>query len=129
MDALLKMARIDQECMNDTSKPKWYNEQYQELFYERMHNYMIDWLPGVNVDLKQHLEKLNQEKLYPCPKPPKNVCQKLIESNEGIISKIKTIYKYLAFRWDWLYPLYYRQMRNKYLKVNGKNSLWYFIRI
>ena len=117
MDALLKMARIDQERMNDTSKPKWYNEQYEELFYKRMHNYMMDWLPGGNVDLKQHLEELKQEQLYPCPKPPKKVRQKLIETNEGIISKIKIIYKYLAFRWNWLYPLYYRQMRGKYLKV------------
>lgn len=117
MDALLKMARINQERMNDASKPQWYNEQYEELFYKRMYNYMIDWLPGVNVDLKQHLEELKQEQLYPCPKPPKKVRQKLIETNEGIISKIKIIYKYLAFRWKWLYPLYYRQMRSKYLKV------------
>lgn len=117
MNALLKLAKIDQERMNDTSKPQWYNEQYEKLFYKRMHNYMIDWLPGVNVDLKQHLEKLEQEQLYPCPKPPKKVSQKLLETNEGIISKIKIIYKYLAFRWKWLYPLYYRQMRSKYLKV------------
>ena len=113
------MAHIDQERMKDTSKPKWYNEQYEELFYQRMQNYMMDWLPGGNVDLKQHLEELKQEQLYPCPKPPKKVRQKLIETNEetrGIISKIKIIYKYLAFRWNWLYPLYYRQMRNKYLK-------------
>ena len=119
MESLLKMAHIDQERMKDTSKPKWYNEQYEELFYQRMQNYMMDWLPGGNVDLKQHLEELKQEQLYPCPKPPKKVRQKLIETNEetrGIISKIKIIYKYLAFRWNWLYPLYYRQMRNKNLK-------------
>ena len=117
MEALLKMARINQKRMNDTSQPKWYNEQYEELFYKRMHNYMMDWLPGGNVDLKQHLKKLKQERLYPCPKPPRRVRQKLIETNEGIISKMKIIYKYLAFRWKWLYPLYYRQMRSKYLKA------------
>ena len=117
MEALLKMAHIDQERMNDTSKPKWYNEQYEELFFKRMHNYMMDWLPAENVDLKQHLEALKQEKLYPCPKPPQKVRQKLMETNGGKISKIKNIYKYLAFRWNWLYPLYYRQMRRKYLKA------------
>ena len=122
-DSLLKLARIDQERMNDTNKPKWYNEQYEDLFYKRMHNYMMDWLPGGNVDLKQHLDELKQERLYPCPKPPKKVRQKLIETNKGIISKIKIIYKYLAFRWKWLYPLYYRQMRRKYRKCQTLRPL------
>ena len=117
MESLLKMAHIDQERMKDTSKPKWYNEQYEGLFYQRMQNYMMDWLPGGNVDLKQRLEELKQEQLYPCPKPSKKVYEKLLATNEGMISQIKTIYKYLAFRWKWLYPLYYRQMRRKYLKV------------
>ena len=117
MESLLKMAHIDQERMKDTSKPKWYNEQYEELFYQRMQNYMMDWLPGGNVDLKQRLEELKQEQLYPCLKPSKKVYEKLLATNEGMISQNKTIYKYLAFRWKWLYPLYYRQMRRKYLKV------------
>lgn len=103
--------------MYDTTKPKWYNEEYQELFYKRMYNYMMDWLPGGSVDLKQHLEELKCEHLYPCQKPPKKIYQKLIETDEGIISKIKLMYKYLAFRWKWLYPLYYRQMRSKYQKT------------
>lgn len=122
MDALLKMARINKKRMNDTSKPEWYNEQYMELFYKRMHNYMMDWLPGGNVNLKHHLEELKSEQLYPCPKPPKKVYRKLIETDGGVISKIKIIYKYLAFRWKWLYPLYYRQMRSKYLKDMKLNT-------
>lgn len=83
----------------------------------RMHNYMMDWLPGIDVDLKQHLKMLVQENLYPCSKPPKRVFKKLTETKGGITSKIKITYKFYAFRWKWLYPMYYRQMRKKYLNV------------
>lgn len=117
MDALLKLASIDLQQMNDVNKPKWYKQQYEDLFYMRMHNYMMDWLPGIDVDLKQYLKMLVQKNLYPCPKPPKRVFKKLTETKGGITSKIKITYKFYAFRWKWLYPMYYRQMRKKYLNV------------
>ena len=117
MESLLKMACIDQERMQDTSKPKWYNEEYEELFYQRIYNYMMDWLPGGYGNLKEQLRQLRKANLYPCPKPSKKVQRKLTEVSG--ISRIKVLYKYFAFRWRWLYPLYYMQMKRKYLKAEG----------
>ena len=115
MESLLKMACIDQARMQDTSKPKWYNEEYEELFYQRIYNYMMDWLPGGYGNLKEQLRQLRKANLYPCPKPSKKVQRKLTEVSG--ISRIKVLYRYFAFRWRWLYPLYYMQMKRKYLKA------------
>lgn len=115
MDALLKMARLDRKRMLDASKPKWYIEQYSVLFYDRMYNYMMHWLPSVEGDWKDYKYHLKDEELYPCIKPSVEIRKKMLKA-DGIVAKVKAAYKYCAFRFVWLYPLYYRQMQRKYIQ-------------
>lgn len=122
MDALLQLAHINQERMHDTSKPAWYRDQYTLLFYNRMHTYMVYWLPAEEGDLRIHLARLKSEGLYLCPKPTKKIYRELIKS-DGILGKIKHLYAYTAFRWSWLYPLYYKQMKKKYQKTARLTSV------
>ena len=115
MDALLKLAHIDLTHMLDTTKPSWYTKQYEELYYDRMYNYMIYWLPSSDFKLLDHLRFLKEEGLYP-KKVSREIRKKLIQSN-GVISKIKLIYKFYAFQFVWLYPIYYKQMKSKYINA------------
>jgi len=113
MEALLGMAHINQERMNDETKPTWYRDQYTSLFYHRMYTYMMHWLPAECSDLKKQLQYLKQEHLYPCPVPPKQIIQEFIKS-DSFMGKIKNLYRYFSFRHKFLYPLYFAKMKHNY---------------
>ncbi len=113
MEALLGMAHINQERMNDETKPTWYRDQYTSLFYHRMYTYMMHWLPAECSDLKKQLQYLKQEHLYPCPVPPKQIIQEFIKS-ESFMGKIKNLYRYFSFRYKFLYSLHFAIMKRKY---------------
>ena len=115
MDALLKMAYIYHEHMQEKDKPEWYIRQYEELFYIRMYTYMIHWLPDGCSNLKDHLRQLKKAKLYPCAKPPEKVYKELTKA-DSLVPKIKKLCYYIAFRSSWLYPVFYKLMTYKYQK-------------
>ena len=113
-DSLLSLAKIHRSKMLDSSKPEWYVEKYAKLYGQRMQNYMLHWLPGLQLDIFKHMKKLKDEKLYPVPKSVLNRMYGEEKASNGCVAKLKEKYQYLVLRWGWLYPLYYFQMKRKY---------------
>lgn len=114
--AMLQLARTNTERMQDRTKPSWYTEQYEELFCQRMYNYLIHWLPGLHINILEHMAQLRQEKLYPLPA---SMCKKMYEEftqNSDFADTIKYMYICMVLRCSWLYPLYYWQMKRKYIR-------------
>ena len=115
MDALLKMAQINKERMEDESKPKWYNDEYRERFYHRMFNYMMNWLPGSGLDVKKTIKELREKKIWPC-----KIRAKISkEKPQGLKEKLVSFYREIAFENCWLYIRYHRQMEKKYKKSDA----------
>ncbi|MBQ9117999.1 MAG: glycosyltransferase family 2 protein [Clostridia bacterium] len=112
-EGLLKLARINKRKAEDINKPDWYRKKYEEHFYRRMYNYLMDWLPGLSVNVKKKLKELKKEGLYPCKKMPKELRKKFFGA-QGFAGRIKSFYKHSAFKYAWVYKIYYCQMSKKY---------------
>lgn len=52
---------------------------------------------------------------------PKKVFQELTAAKTKK-EKLKSIYRYISFRWSWLYPLYYVQMAKRMQKAEEFSS-------
>lgn len=113
MDAMVEWGRINRARMLDETKPQWYREKYEDLFFTQMHNYMMNWLPGGTENLSEHLKYLKAEKLYPCPRVPRQIRKKWLDA-AGLKGKVVAAYRYAAFRCKWIYRIYYKQMAKKY---------------